>query len=85
MSAFVVVLVVSFVLGWCLARWWVAPLVYLSVALALAVFDPAAGQNDMAPEAYVLLGPIVPALVAAVATVIGMGTRPRRARGVRDS
>jgi hypothetical protein len=79
MAVFVAVVAVSFLLGWRLGRWWVAPVVYLVLALTLAfVFDPAAGQHDVARGTYVVGVPILPGLAAAVGTVIGMGQRMRR-------
>jgi hypothetical protein len=78
------VLLVSFLLGWRLAASWVAPLIYLVLAFTLAVvIDPRAdgGESDVARWLIAVMAPVVPALLAAIGTVIGMARSHRRRVG----
>jgi ABC-type dipeptide/oligopeptide/nickel transport system permease component len=77
------VLLVSFVLGWRLAAWWVAPLIYVVLAFTLAVvIDPRAdgGESDVSGWLIAVIEAVVPALAAAIGTVIGMARSHRRER-----
>jgi hypothetical protein len=77
------VLLVSFLLGWRLAVWWVAPLIYVVLAFTLAVvIDPRAdgGEPDVSRWLLAVIEALVPALLAAIGTVIGMARSHRRER-----
>jgi hypothetical protein len=62
-------------------RTWAALAVYVLLAGALAVFgnfNSGPGEHDVAPWAFVLFAPVIPALLTGVGAVIGEGWRRRQ-------
>jgi hypothetical protein len=77
------VLLIPFLLGWRLAAWWVAPLIYVALVFTLAVvIHPRADGGESADSRWLLavIEAVVPALLAAIGTLIGMARSNRRER-----